>query len=443
MVTGADARPHVVVLTCHDLGRHLACYGVDTVDSPNLDALADGGVLFERAFSTSSGCSPSRASIATGRYPHSNGVMGLTHPPFNWDLLPGERHTASLLADQGYSTHLFGFQHVTTDVGRLGFHRVHSQESGDAVKAGIGAEVAREVDAFLSTLPPERPAYIEINLEEPHRPYDQAGASERRDRGVFIPPYLPEGPEARDEMAALQGAIAQADAAVGRIIAAVNRSLGRNTIVVFLTDHGIAMPRAKCTLYDVGIEACLMICWPEAGMAAGARVPAMVSHVDLLPTLLSLIGVMPPASLQGQSFAHLLRGEAGAARDTVYAEKSWHSYYDPMRAIRTEQFKLILNFETTLAVEVPADVEQGAIFRGFVERYHGATHVPSELYDLASDPEELSNLAGQPQVGDIQRDLEARLMDWMRETDDPLLQGFIASPTSERMREEILRASTQ
>src|SRR5438270_13746335 len=115
----SDGSPHIVLITCHDLGRHLGCYGVDSVHSPNIDELAAGGVRFDRAFTVSPGCSPSRAALATGRYPHANGVMGLTHPPFNWDLRPEERHIAHILRAAGYETHLFGFQHVSVDPDRL------------------------------------------------------------------------------------------------------------------------------------------------------------------------------------------------------------------------------------------------------------------------------------------------------------------------------------
>src|SRR5947209_3447483 len=125
MGTGAVTRPNILLLTCHDLGRFLGCYGVTTVGSPNLDRLAAEGVRLTRAFSTSCGCSPSRGALATGRYPHANGVMGLTHPPFGWDLHPDERHIAQILREAGYDTHLFGFQHVSLSDQRPGFEHVH------------------------------------------------------------------------------------------------------------------------------------------------------------------------------------------------------------------------------------------------------------------------------------------------------------------------------
>jgi arylsulfatase A-like enzyme len=114
----------VVVLTTHDIGRHLHCYGVESVVSPNLDALAADGVLFTHAFATAPQCSPSRASLASGLYPHNNGVMGLAHPGFDWDLTAP--HAAAILAGHGFETHLFVGQHVTQHPQRLGFAAIHA-----------------------------------------------------------------------------------------------------------------------------------------------------------------------------------------------------------------------------------------------------------------------------------------------------------------------------
>ncbi len=413
--------PHVVLITCHDLGRHLGCYGVDTVRSPHIDALAAGGVRFERAWCVSPGCSPSRATLATGRYPHANGVMGLTHGRFGWDLGAEEQHAAQIFGAHGYETHLFGLQHVSPTPERLGFAHVHDQ--------GLGPEVVADVTAFLGGALPTTPIYIEVNLFEPHRPYDRGGVAPDSELGVWAPPYLPQTEVARTEMAALQGAVRQADAAIGQIAAVLDRvSLAGDTLLVFTADHGIAMPRAKCTLYDPGIGVVLLARWPGAGIDGGRTVRELVSNVDVLPSLLDAAGIPAPERMQGRSFLPLLRGEAYEPRDAVYAEKTYHSYYDPMRAIRTARHKYIRNFESAFLVEIPGDIAEGAIFRSDTQRYHGATHPATELYDLEADADEQQNLVGDPAYAEVERDLDVRLWAWMREVDDPLLRGPVPSP---------------
>jgi arylsulfatase A-like enzyme len=127
-------------------------------------------------------------------------------------------------------------------------------------------------------------------------------------------------------------------------------------------------------------------------------------------------------------------GERYVPRTAVYAEKTFHSYYDPMRAVRTERFKYIRNFETAFEVEVPADVELGAIFRSHVELYHNGQHPPVELYDLEVDPLEQTNLSGDPRYAEIERELDTQLWTWMADTQDPLLQGPVASPAYRQAR---------
>ncbi len=424
-----QSRPNIVLLTCHDLGRYLGCYGRETVNTPNLDALAANGILFQRAFSTSSGCSPSRASIATGRYPHNNGVLGLTHPPFGWGLNSSEKHMATLLQELGYQTHLFGFQHVAPEPDQLGFYGLHCGEDEQCSDTALGCDVLLELDNFLEGPLPSRPMYLEINLEEPHRPYDQGGARPEDTRGVYMPPYLPNSDETREEMAAFQGALRQADGAIGSLLEALERSgVARNCIVIFMADHGIAMPRAKCTLYDAGIGISLIISW-SGSITPGSR-GEMISSIDLLPTLMELLDAPVPPNIQGRSFCSLLHERSYTARSEIYAEKTWHSYYDPMRAVRTERFKLIRNFEPTFAVEVPGDVEQGAIFRRFLQLYHNGPHVPVELYDLENDPFELENLVDDDRLSDLRSRLDSRLWSWMQETSDPLLSSdLLFAPT--------------
>jgi arylsulfatase A-like enzyme len=282
---------------------------------------------------------------------------------------------------------------------------------------------------------PERSLYLEINLREPHRPYDQGGVEPDSTRGVTVPPYLPNTPASREEFAALQGAIHTADQAVGVILAALNATdLADNTLFLFTTDHGVAMPRAKCTLYDPGVGIALIIRWSAATLAAGSVVTPLISNVDVLPTLLEAAGISIPDNVQGRSFMPLMMGGSYVPREEVFAEKTYHSYYDPMRGIRTERFKYIRNFASAFLVEVPGDVQLGPIYRTDLQRYVTATHPAVELYDLNDDPFEQHNLAGDSAVSAIERGLDSRLWRWMEETGDPLLNGPIASPAYRNSR---------
>ncbi len=185
------------------------------------------------------------------------------------------------------------------------------------------------------------------------------------------------------------------------------------------------MPRAKCTLYDAGIEVALIM---RLGGAGPLVRDELVSNIDILPTLLDAAGAAPPAHIQGRSLLPLLRAEAYDARRAIFAEKTFHSYYDPMRCIRTATHKYIRNFETAFAVEVPGDIQLGAVFRSDPGRYSTDRRAIAELYDLEADPVEQHNLAGTERADAVERELSSALWDWMRETDDPLLRGPVSSP---------------
>jgi N-sulfoglucosamine sulfohydrolase len=414
-------------MTSHDLGRHLHCYGVESVGSPNLDSLAEGGVRFEAAFATAPQCSSSRASLATGRYPHNNGVMGLAHHGFDWELSPSTPHAAAILAAAGFETHIFGLQHVSLHPERLGFH--HAHPPGDAHGNSTGGIIAAAVEQVLAATQRDRRLYLEINFEDTHRPYPSLDASAPGTERIDIPAYLASGPEAESEMRALQVAIKDMDAAAGRVLAALDKA-GRadRALVIFTTDHGLPMPRAKCTLYDPGLEVALLMRWRERGIGGGAVRPELVSNIDILPTLLEASGAAAPDGIQGRSLMPLLRGEVYEPREAIFGEKTFHSYYDPMRCIRTHRHKYIRNFETAFAVEVPGDIQMSPIFRADPSRYSRDRTSIVELYDLDADPLEQRNLAGTPGVEAIEETLSAELWGWMRETEDPLLNGPIASP---------------
>jgi arylsulfatase A-like enzyme len=413
-------KPNILFITCHDLGQHLGCYGHSTVHSPALDALAGQGVQFENSFGTAPQCSPSRSSLHTGRYPHAVGMMGLLNR--GWELNPGEKHVAQRLREAGYDTALVGFQHLTPHPETLGYDSAVPME-----RARVVGEAAA---AFLRDAQRrQRPFYLEVGLFEPHRPFDWLGAKPDASRGVEIPPYLPDCPEARQEFAAVQGAIRTMDEGVGIVLQALrDADLEENTWVMFTTDHGLAMVLAKCTLYDPGIETALLMRWPAAGIAGGRCYPHLISNVDIVPTMLEALGLPQPEGLHGRSFWPLLQAQAYKPRREILAEKTYHRYYDPMRCIRTESHKLILNLELGPAVEVPDDVIVGPLYPVMISELDRRRRVALELYDLQADPWEQTNLAGQSRVASVERELKARLRQWMIETDDPILQGAVGSP---------------
>lgn len=431
-------RPNVLVITCHDLGRYLGCYGRATVASPHLDQLAADGVRFERAFCTAPQCSPSRASLFTGRYPHCNGVLGLTHANFAWDLHPGERHLAQELADGGYATALVGVHHESRHGGaaalmrRCGYDRVLPGGRASVVTAnalGVLREYAQE----------ERPFFLQIGYVEPHRlqgPQEQGFMGfcsdymqPDRQRGVEVPPYLRDTEGSRAEVAELQGAVRYVDAAIGELLAALGPlGLEEDTLVVFTPDHGVALPRAKCALYDPGIEVALVVRWPRRGWRGGRATDALVSNLDVFPTILEAAGCTPSASIQGRSLCAQLDGDGTPDRDAVFAEMTYHDYYDPRRCIRTDRHKLILNFTAAPAFMDPSQSWRPRSDTVVPANHAVAYHPLVELYDLERDPHERDNRADQDEEREVRRSLLARLAGWMAETADPLLQGAVTPP---------------
>lgn len=444
-------QPNIVLITCHDLGRFLGTYGVGTVHTPHLDAFAADGVRFDRAFCTAPQCSPSRASLFTGRYPHSNGMMGLAHGGFAWDLHPGEQHLGQVLQAAGYATRLVGVHHESL---RTSPDEIATRCGMDEVIAGgpgnFVTERARKCIADIAQQ--ERPFYLQVGYHEPHRKRahvrdepDYIGflgdhLTPDAELGVTIPPYLRDTAGAREELAELQGAVRYVDAAIGHVLDGLREhDQEENTLVVVTTDHGIALPRAKCAVYDPGLEIALMLRFPARGWIGGRSHSELVSNVDVFPTLLDALGLPIPKAVQGRSFRPLLDDADHLARDAVFGEMTYHDYYDPRRCIRTELHKLIVNFSAAPGFMDPSQSWRPRADTVMPTRTH---HELVELYDLQADPWETRNLADEPASAAIRAGLLAQLSAWMHETDDPILHGAVTSPIHRRATEELKLALT-
>lgn len=409
------SRSNILIIITHDTGRHLGCYG-HGVDTPNLSRLASEGVQFNKAFCTAPQCSPSRASLLTGKYPHSHGLIGLTHR--GWRLNPNEPLLPALLANAGYSTHLFGFQHESPDSYALGYQHVVSAKNHSCLN------VAPLVIEFLDSKP-RTPFFAMVGFSETHRPFPSYDGPIE---DVKVPLWLPDEPIVRRDVAGLNTLVERVDEKVGEILNALERNgLADNTLVIYTTDHGIAFPGAKATLFDPGIEIALLMRGP-GGFSGGRHVDVMVSNVDIMPTLLEFCDIPIPDGVQGKSLLPLLRGDISQLHEQLFPELTYHAAYDPMRGIRTEHYKYIRSFEQR-TWWCPPNVDPSPTKELMRERGYFDRPRPLEmLYDLRNDPLECNNLVDDPAYSDVLSDLRMRLEQWMQETNDPLLKGPVPPP---------------
>jgi arylsulfatase A-like enzyme len=426
-------RDNVLIVHWHDLGRYLGAYGHDDVSSPRLDQLAAEGILFTRAHATAPLCSPSRGSLFTGRYPQSNGLVGLAH--HGWEYRAGVRTLPHLLSESGWHTALFGMQHETSYPSTLGFDEFDVSNS-------FCEYVVDRANAWLAH-PPQKPFLLTAGFFETHRPYPPERYEPADPSSVDVPDYLPDTPDVRQDLADFYGAITVADAAVGQLLDTLaDTGLDRTTWVVFMTDHGPALPRAKSTLYEAGTGIATII-RPPRDAAIPARVyDEMFSGVDLVPTLLDLLGLDVPDDVDGLSHAeNLTHSDERTVRTEVYTAKTYHDSFDPIRAVRTKEFSYIENYAPRPLLDLPwdiADTAPGLAVAALID-----TPRPTrELYDLRRDPTEAHNLLGHDATDeseDIARDLALLLNDWRVKTNDVIPSDFAGTRISERYTETYLR----
>ncbi|MYR07720.1 sulfatase-like hydrolase/transferase [Gordonia sp. SID5947] len=412
--SGATPRENLLLIHCHDLGRHLACYGIDGVDSPNLDALASDGILFTDAHATAPLCSPARGSIFTGRYPHRNGLIGLAHHGFEYHR--DVRTLPTMLSEVGYRTALFGMQHESADPGRLGFDTVDVTETQCDHVVGRAQEwLHAHVHAS-----DERPFLLTAGFVEAHRPYPAEQYEHADPSSITVPSFLPDTDDVREDLAGLHGSIARADAAAGRLLATVAElGLDDTTWVVFFTDHGLAFPRAKSTLYAQGTGIALIIRPPTRRGVDPHTYDDLFSGVDLTPTLVDLLSVPVPGDVDGESHAEqLLDPHEAPARTEVFTEKTYHDAFDPIRAVRTKEFSYIESYAERPRLLLPLDIAESPSARSLDLSETRSPRARHELYDLLDDPDEQINLAGDPAHADTRRRFAHMLADWRTRTED-------------------------
>lgn len=419
---------NVLYLHTHDSGRYIEPYG-HAVATPALMRLAQEGTLFRNAFCAAPTCSPSRAALLTGTTAHESGMVGLAHRGFR--LSHPERHLTAYLRAQGYATALCGLQHEFSEEEELPYE---FRSNGATFRPGIDHDraAAEAAIAYLRQCRRGEPFFLSLGLHSMHRDFPSLDGT--IDASYVLPPApLPDHPEIRRDMAAYLVMARIADTCIGEVLAVLDQQgLANDTLVFFTTDHGLPFPFMKCSLYDAGIGVAFILKYP-GNPHAGRASDALVSHLDVFPTLCDLLQLPRPPWLSGRSLRPVLEGSTAQVRNTVFAEVNYHASYEPVRCVRTSRFKLIRHFEATTGI-VGANVDASPTKRLLVK--HGLWAYPRaavELFDLWFDPGERCNLASSSTHREIFCKLQRRMDRWMRETNDPLRSGPVPPPEGARI----------
>jgi N-sulfoglucosamine sulfohydrolase len=449
-----DDKPlNILLFTADDLNcDSLGCYGSMVPDtSPNLDAFAAAGMRFERAHVTVGICQPSRGALATGRYPHRSGVMGFMHT---------ERDVSTsmqLFRDAGYLTGILGKVRHSTPKADYRWDFVHDQpELGNGRSPTKYHDYCAEF--FARCRNEAKPFYLMVNSHDPHRPYHIPGKKADKTQGaeepsrlyepheVRVPGFLPDLPEVRQEVSYYFNSVRRLDDTFGKTMLALKEAgFEQNTLVMFLSDNGVAFPFAKCNAYLASTRTPWMVRWP--GVAAPGAVDAghFISGIDFLPTILDAAGLPPAQGVDGVSFAPLLQGQKQEGRDRVFTQIDCKAGGDavPMRCVQNARFGYIFNGwadgehryrnnnegQAMKAMEAAAKTDPAIAERVQMFRYR----VVEELYDLRKDPDCLNNLIDNPEYAAQAEALRAQVHQQMADSNDPLLAAFEKRQTPKDM----------
>jgi N-sulfoglucosamine sulfohydrolase len=429
----APPRPNVLFCIADDWSRHAGAFGDKVVRTPNIDRLAKSGVVFQNAFCAAPSCTPSRAAMLTGRYPHQLEQGGNL-----WSFLPAKYKVfPDILEQNGYA-----IGHTRKGWGPGNF------KAGGRERNPAGPNF-RNFEAFLAQRPTDKPFFFWFGSQDPHRAYEKgAGPRAGLDPAkVVVPKCWPDTPEIREDILDYYFEVERFDREIGELLQQLEaRNLLANTIVIVTSDNGMPFPRAKANLYDFGSHLPLIVSCPAKFKAAS--VESFVSLTDLAPTILELAGLKPLPEMSARTFLPLLSGQSQADRDHVFIERERHanvragdlSY--PSRAIRTGEYLYIRNLQPDRwpagdpqmhkAVGPYGDCDNSPSKTFLLENkdvpalrtYFDlafAKRPAEELYHLLSDPAQTNNVVRDANHTVAKTRLAKTLDMWMRETSDPRL----------------------
>ncbi|MEZ6143403.1 MAG: sulfatase [Zavarzinella sp.] len=436
---------NVVLFVTDDQGQDAGCYGNKVLKTPHLDRLAKEGVLFDYAFATTASCSASRSVILTGMHNHANGHYGHQHAYHKFSSYDNVKSLPVQLAAGGYRTARVGKYHVAPE----DVYKFDQALPGNARNPVQMANNCKKLFAEAS----DKPFFLYFCTADPHRsggsvagdplkpnpfgntPKGYPGVTEVKydPKDVEVPAFLPDTPTSRAELAQYYQSISRIDQGLGQLIQNLQEA-GQldNTMIIYIADHGIAFPGAKTTTYEPGLRAPCVVRNPFA-KRKGEKSQAMVSWVDLTPTILDFAGIKNPApAIQGKSFLPVLDAEPKKGWDKIYASHTFHeiTMYYPMRVVRERQYKLIWNMAHPLPYPFASDLWEAPTWQEAYKQgpkaMYGKRTVKDyiqrpafELYDLENDPHEAQNLAGKTEYAEILKKMQADLKEFQKQTKDP------------------------
>tara|TARA_R110002049_G_scaffold72490_6_gene187437 strand:- start:142149 stop:143582 length:1434 start_codon:yes stop_codon:yes gene_type:complete len=419
MASAAD-RPNIVVFISDDLGRlDTSVHGSPDARTPTMDLLAESGMVFDNAYVASPSCCPNRFSLLTGLMPSRHGA----HPNHS-QVKPGTSFLPPMFQRLGY--HVASFGKVAH--GRSGF-------DGCDFNSPPPRDMSVNVKKHFAGKSIDQPICLFVGDRRPHVAWTKDCIYDPEK--ITLPSYLIDTPETRQHWARYLSDVTGMDQEMGRIYRFAQQSFGDNFIFLFTSDHGGQWPRAKWNLYDAGTRVPLMACWPNH-IAPGTRTDAMVSWVDILPTLIDLVGGEAPSDIDGRSFKDVLLGNDSTHRDKIFTTHTGDGEMNifPMRSVRVGNFKYIHNlcpdayhtnhsdrdrkdgagaYWDSWDAAAAEDSRAAAIIKAYY------TRVEHELFDLDDDPSELRNLAKLPEHQSRLHDMQQQLAEWTKQQGDDLL----------------------
>ena len=446
---------NILLMIADDMGKNMTCYGARNPHTPHLGALAASGTRFDKAFTSTASCSCSRSVIYTGLHTHENGQWGLAGGKQHFQCFDHIETAPKLFNDAAYLTGLIGKVHVGPDHLYPWTVRQENNRYGEEPDSRDTAFMADKASAFFARSNEEdKPFFLTIGYIDPHRHHRQRGGFGNRDgfderikdciydpQEVELPSWISDVPEARQELAEFYRSINRLDQGVGLMMDALRQNgLYDDTLVIFLSDNGPPFVNSKTTLYDAGV--CLPLLIHAPGQQSGVASPNLVSYIDILPTMLDWAGQGSKINANkrlGRSILPILESSTDLDDwDHVFGSHTLHEItnYWPTRFLRTQRFKYHRNLRPESPFPFAADLYVSYTWEGIRNSANGdgdkimlgkrplksyLRRPAEELYDLENDPDEVHNLASDPEYRKVLVELRARLEKWQMRTGDPFL----------------------